>query len=93
MDRPEDRNATQKWATWPGGATLAELEEFTRALRERGAPDDAHPAVKVNEAGEITGMVCVVERAAIITWENGHATERRNAECEAYAYGNPGTRL
>lgn len=57
-----DRNATQKWTTWPEGATLSGLEAFIGQLRERGAPDDAHPVLKLNEDGEVVGMVCVVER-------------------------------
>jgi hypothetical protein len=60
--RPEDRNATQVFDAFPDGATLAELEEFTRLLRDRGAPDDAHPRVKLSEHGEVIGMVCTVER-------------------------------
>lgn len=62
MDRPEDRNATQVFEVFPDGATLAGLEEHIRVLRERGAPDDAHPVVRINDNGEIAGMVCVVER-------------------------------
>lgn len=60
--RPEDRNSTGMFEAFPDGATLAELEVFIRALRERGAPDDAHPRVKLNDQGEIVGMTCVVER-------------------------------
>lgn len=63
MDRPEDRNATQTWRDWPDGATLAELEAFIGSLRERNAPDDAHPSAKLNDEGEIIGMVCVTTRA------------------------------
>jgi len=61
--RPEDRNATEAFRTFdPDGATLADLEAFIRVLRGRGAPDDAHPRVKVNEHGEIVGVVCVTRR-------------------------------
>lgn len=60
--RPEDRNSTQKFQPFPDAATLAGLEEFIRELRERGAPDDARPRVKLNEDGEIIGMTCLVER-------------------------------
>lgn len=60
--RPEDRNSTTMFDAFPGGATLAELEEFIGRLRERGAPDDAHPRVKLNEDGEVIGMVCTVQR-------------------------------
>lgn len=60
--RPEDRNATQVFDAFPGGATLGQLEEFFGHLRDRGAPGDARPQVKVNDAGEVEGMVCVVER-------------------------------
>lgn len=48
--------------TSPGGATLAGLEEFIRLLRERGAPGDAHPRVKLSGDGEVTGMACTVRR-------------------------------
>lgn len=47
---------------FPVGATLAELEAFIRCLRERGAPDDAHPRAKLSEDHEVIGMVCTVER-------------------------------
>lgn len=60
--RPEDRNAHQQWQAWPDGVTLAELEEFIRELRTRGAPDDAHPVAKVNDDGELVSLVCVIKR-------------------------------
>lgn len=61
--RPEDRNATELFRTFdPDGATLADLEEYVRVLRQRGAPDDAHPRIMVNEHGEVIGVVCVTER-------------------------------
>lgn len=62
--RPEDRNATEWFRTFdPDGATLADLEEACRALRERGAPDDAHPRISTNEHNEVAAIVCVTERA------------------------------
>lgn len=62
--RPEDRNASEQFRTFdPDGATLADLEAAIRMLRERGAPDDAHPRIKTNDHGEIVGLVCVTERA------------------------------
>jgi hypothetical protein len=75
--RPEDRNAHQQWMTWPGGATLAELEGFVRALREIGAPDDAHPVVKVNEHGELVSLVCVTSRAVAMNVSDGVPTTLR----------------
>ncbi len=69
--RPEDRNARQAREMFEDGATLAELEAFIALLRRRGAPDDAHPEVSVNERNEITAMVCVTERAG------GHLSEGR----------------
>jgi hypothetical protein len=60
--RPEDRNSTQMFDAFPDGATLAELEGFIRLLRERGAPDDAHPRARLGADGEVIGMVCTVER-------------------------------
>jgi hypothetical protein len=60
--RPEDQNCTQMFDAFPDGATLAELEAFTRLLRDRGAPDDARPRVKLNEHLEVIGLVCTVER-------------------------------
>lgn len=62
--RPEDRNATEHFRTFGDGATLAELEEYVRILRERGAPDDAHPRFMVDGHGEAIGIVCVTEREA-----------------------------
>ena len=60
--RLEDRNCSQAFDVFPDGATLAELEAFIGQLRERGAPDDARPRVKLNEHGEISGIVCLTER-------------------------------
>lgn len=62
--RPEDRNATEHFRTFDDAATLADLEEYVRVLRDRGAPGDAHPRVMVNGHGEVTGIVCVTEREA-----------------------------
>ena len=62
--RPEDRNARQTREIFEDGATLAELEALIAELRRRGAPDDAHPEVSVNDRNEITAMVCVTKRAA-----------------------------
>jgi hypothetical protein len=62
--RPEDRNATEWFRTFgPDGATLADLEEAIRVLRQRRAPSDAHPEIKTNEHHEIVSIVCVTERA------------------------------
>lgn len=61
--RPEDRNAREAWCAFENGATLAELEEFIAGMRQRGAPDDARPRVSHNGQREITGIVCVTERA------------------------------
>lgn len=60
--RPEDQNARQVWETWDDGATLAELEKFLAAARQRGAPGDAHPEIGVNERNEIVSMTCVTQR-------------------------------
>ena len=60
--RPEDRNSAQRFEPFPDGVTLAELEQYVRHLRELGAPDDAHPRAKLNEDGEIIGIVCTTKR-------------------------------
>jgi hypothetical protein len=60
--RPEDKNARQVQQAFASGATLAELEQHIAFLRSRGAPDDAHPRVGVNDDYEVTVMICVVER-------------------------------
>ena len=60
--RPEDKNARQVQQAFPHGATLAELEQHIAFLRSRGAPDDAHPKVGVNDDYEVTMMICVVRR-------------------------------
>jgi hypothetical protein len=60
--RSEDRNARQAFRDFNDGATLTELEEFVAAMRRRGAPDDAHPEVTLNDHHEIVGIVCVTER-------------------------------
>jgi hypothetical protein len=60
--RPEDKNARQVQQAFANGATLAELEQHIAFLRSRGAPDDAHPKVGVNDDYEVTVMICVVER-------------------------------
>jgi len=60
--RTEDKDARQDQRTFPSGATLAEIERYIAFLRSRGAPDDAHPKVGVNDNYEITTMICVVER-------------------------------
>lgn len=74
--RPEDRNATEFFRTFgPDGATLADLEAGLRMLRERGAPDDAHPRVSVNEHDEIVGLVCVTERES--AWRRRIGLKRR----------------
>ena len=62
--RPEDKEARQDQRGFASGATLAELEQYMAFLRSRGAPDDAHPKVGVNDNYEITTMICVVERRA-----------------------------
>ena len=62
--RPEDNNARRVQQAFDNGATLAELERHIAFLRSRGAPDDAHPRVGVNDDYEITMMICVVERPA-----------------------------
>jgi hypothetical protein len=61
--RSEDKNARQVQQAFADGATLAELEQHIAYLRSRGAPDDAHPRVGVNDDYEITVMLCVVQRA------------------------------
>ena len=60
--RSEDKNARQVQQAFADGATLAELEQHIAYLRSRGAPDDAHPKVGVNDDYEITVMICVVLR-------------------------------
>ena len=60
--RPEDKDARQDQRAFAAGATLAELEQYIAFLRSRGAPDDAHPKVGVNDNYEVTMMICVVER-------------------------------
>lgn len=60
--RPEDRNADQKFEAFQDAATLTELASFITELQGLGAPGDAHPRVKLNEDGEIIGMVCTVKR-------------------------------
>jgi hypothetical protein len=60
--RLEDRNSAQMFDAFPDGMTLAELEAFVRQARDRGAPDDACPRVKLNEHGEVIGMVCLTAR-------------------------------
>jgi hypothetical protein len=60
--RSEDKNARQVQQAFTDGATLAELEQHIAYLRSRGAPDDAHPRVGVNDDYEITVMICVVQR-------------------------------
>ena len=60
--RSEDKNARQVQQAFADGATLAELEQHFAYLRSRGAPDDAHPRVGVNDDYEITVMICVVQR-------------------------------
>ena len=62
--RSEDIDARQDQRAFASGATLAELEQYIAFLRSRGAPDDAHPKVGVNDNYEITTMICVVERRA-----------------------------
>lgn len=62
VTRPEDRNADQKFEPFPDGATLTDLASFIAELRGLGAPGDAHPIVKINEDGEIIGIVCVTKR-------------------------------
>jgi hypothetical protein len=62
--RPEDIDARQDQRAFASGATLAELEQYIAYVRSRGAPDDAHPKVGVNDNYEITTMICVVERRA-----------------------------
>ena len=62
--RPEGKDAPQDQRAFASGATLAELEQYIAFLRSRGAPDDAHPKVGVNDNYEITTMICVVERRA-----------------------------
>jgi len=60
--RPEDKYARQVQQAFADGATLAELEQHIAYLRSRGAPDDAHPRVGVNDDYEITVVICVVQR-------------------------------
>jgi hypothetical protein len=60
--RPEDKYARQVQQAFADGATLAELERHIAYLRSRGAPDDAHPRVGVNDDYEITVVICVVQR-------------------------------
>ena len=60
--RPEDRNSTERFEAFEDAATLTELATFIAELRGLGAPGDAHPRVKVNEDGEIIGIVCTVRR-------------------------------
>lgn len=60
--RPEDRNADERFDAFPGGATLTELHSFITELRGLSAPGDAHPRVKLNDDGEIIGIVCTVKR-------------------------------
>jgi len=60
--RSEDKNARQVQQAFADGATLTELERHIAYLRSRGAPDDAHPKVGVNDDYEITVMICVVQR-------------------------------
>ena len=60
--RSEDINARQVQQAFANGATLAELEQHIAYRRFRGAPDDAHPKVGVNDDYEITVMICVVQR-------------------------------
>ena len=60
--RSEDKNARQVQQAFANGATLAEIERHIAFLRSRGAPDDAHPRVGVNDDYEVTVMICVVER-------------------------------
>ena len=62
--RTEDKDARQDQRAFASGATLAELEHYIAFLRSRGAPDDAHPNVGVNDNYEITTMICVVQRLA-----------------------------
>jgi len=62
VTRPEDRNARQRFEAFPDGATLTELASFITEMQGLGAPGDAHPTVKVNEDGEIIGIVCVTKR-------------------------------
>jgi hypothetical protein len=63
--RSPDRDARQVHQTFADGATLAELEKHVAFLRSRGAPDDAHPRIGVNDDYEITWMACVVERRTL----------------------------
>lgn len=60
--RPEDRNARQRFEAFEDAATLTELASFITEMQGLGAPGDAHPQVKVNEDGEIIGIVCVTKR-------------------------------
>jgi hypothetical protein len=64
--RAEDRNARQIQQAFADGATLAELEKHIAFLRSLGAPDDAHPKVGVNDDYEVTVMICVVKRPALL---------------------------
>jgi hypothetical protein len=60
--RPEDRNADERFEAFEDAATLTELGSFIAELKGLGAPGDARPRVKVNEDGEIMGIVCTVRR-------------------------------
>jgi hypothetical protein len=60
--RPEDRNADQMFEPFEEAATLTELASYITELRGLGAPGDARPRVRLNEDGEIIGIVCVTKR-------------------------------
>jgi hypothetical protein len=63
MPRPEDRNATQDFELFEGGATLHQLHLWIEWLvKVEEAPEDAHPQFKLNENGEVEGAVCVKRR-------------------------------
>jgi hypothetical protein len=61
--RPEDRNSRTRFEALEDAATLTDLATYITELQGLGAPGDAHPQVKVNEDGEITGIMCTVKRA------------------------------
>lgn len=60
--RPEDRNASQRFEPFPDAATLTDLANYIQELRGLGAPGDARPRVKLNDDGEIIGIVCTTQR-------------------------------
>jgi hypothetical protein len=60
--RPEDRNSTHRSEVFEDAATLTELASYITELQGLGAPGDARPRVKLNEDGEIIGIVCTTKR-------------------------------